>query len=118
MPDNSTMDTLKSLLGNDAEQKIQTVLSSLSGSDSGNENKVAEQEQSETGLQNISPDSASLDSILKIKGIIDELGSQNSDYRSNLLLSLKPFMRGKRQQSIDSAIKLLNLSKLATLFKL
>lgn len=116
MVNNSAMDTLKNLLGDNAEEKIQTVMNSLS-SDSTAQNLPAVSEPSENKAVNIQ-DNQGLEYAMRIKGIIDELGHQNNDSRSNLLLSLKPFMRGSRQQSIDSLIRLLNLTKLTSLFKL
>lgn len=113
MLDNSAMNTLKGLLGDNAEEKIQKVMSSLSGnSEEGSENLPILSEPLSASTDN------SLEYIMRIKGIIDELSSNATDSRSNLLLSLKPFMRSSRQQSIDSAVKLLSLSKLTTLFKL
>ncbi len=114
MPDNSAMDTLKSLLGDNAEEKIQNVLSSLSSNDS---SPASENTDNNLPALSGASDTKGIESIIRIKGIIDELGSSGNDSRANLLLSLKPFMRSNRQQSIDSAIKLLNLSKLASLFK-
>ena len=116
MPNNSAMDTLKNLLGDNAEEKIQNVLSSLS-SEAPKENLPAVSEPPVNTAPSVS-DNGGLEYVMRIKGIIDELGHQNNDSRSNLLLSLKPFMRGSRQQSIDSAVRLLNLTKLTSLFKL
>lgn len=115
MSNNSAMDTLKNLLGDNAEEKIQAVMSSLS-SDSPAENPPSTLPSPKNS--SLVQDNSGLDYALRIKGIIDELGQQNNDSRSNLLLSLKPFMRGSRQQSIDSAVRLLNLTKLTSLFKL
>lgn len=118
---NSAMDTLKGILGNDADKKIQAVMESLSGSTSAPEPPQAAPERSAQKVNNALAslgDDASLDYLLRIKGIIDELGSSRDDPRSNLLMSLKPYMRGSRQKSIDSAVKMLNLTKLSGLFKL
>lgn len=95
------METLKGILGDGAEDKIKNVMDSLSagGDNSG-------------GL-----DSGSLDYILQMKDLIGKLSTSHNDPRSNLLMSLRPYMRTSRQSSIDSAVKLLNLSKLAMLFK-
>ena len=95
------METLKGILGDGAEDKIKNVMDSLSagGGNSG-------------GL-----DSGSLEYILQMKDLIGKLSTSHNDPRSNLLMSLRPYMRTSRQSSIDSAVKLLNLSKLAMLFK-
>ena len=89
------MDTLKDLLGDDAENKIKTVMDMLNGSGKGE-------------------DDNSLD-LSKLQDIGNIL-SNPQDERSRLLLSLKPFMRSSRQKGIDSAVKLLTLSKFSGLF--
>lgn len=94
------METLKGILGDDSEDKIKNAMSSLSlvgGNNGGND--------------------ISMEYISQMKDIIGKLGNSNSDPRANLLMSLKPYMRTRRQGSIDSAVKLLNLAKLAVLFK-
>lgn len=97
------METLKGILGDGAEDKIKSAMSSLSG--------ITPSQQSSLG------DNEAMESLMQMRDIISRLGNSNSDPRANLLLSLKPYMRAKRQGSIDSAIKLLNLAKLAVLFK-
>lgn len=89
------MDTLKDLLGDNAEDKIKTVMDMLKGDGK-------------------SEDNNSLD-LSKLQDIGNIL-SNPQDERSRLLLSLKPFMRSSRQKGIDSAIKLLTLSKFSGLF--
>ncbi|MDY3972616.1 MAG: hypothetical protein SOZ28_07915 [Clostridia bacterium] len=97
------MDTLKNILGNDAEDKIKNVMSSLSSSDNG---EAAE-----------SFDADNLSQLMQIKDIMQSVTSNRNDPRTNLLLSLKPYMRSNRQKSIDSAVKLLGLTNLTKLFK-
>lgn len=92
------MDTLKNLLGDDAEDKIKNVMSSFSG-----DSPSAESESME---------------VAQIREMINQLGSSRNDPRSNLLMSLKPYMRETRRHSIDSAVKLLNLTKLSQLLKM
>ena len=94
------METLKGILGDDSEDKIKNAMSSLSL----------------VGGNNVGND-ISMEYISQMKDIIGKLGNSNSDPRANLLMSLKPYMRTRRQGSIDSAVKLLNLAKLAVLFK-
>ena len=97
------MDTLKNILGDDAEDKIKNVRSSLSPSDNG---EAAE-----------SFDADNLSQLMQIKDIMQSMTSNRNDPRTNLLLSLKPYMRSNRQKSIDSAVKLLGLTNLTKLFK-
>ncbi|MDD6484818.1 MAG: hypothetical protein PUF72_09650 [Clostridiales bacterium] len=93
------MDALKGILGDGAEDKIKNAVNMLSsGSDSSEED--------------------SMEYLSQIKDIADKMASSNSDPRTNLLLSLKPYMRARRQNSIDNAVRFLNFAKIARLFKL
>lgn len=95
------MDTLKQVLGDDAEDKIKSVLSSLSVSDG--------EDKAESGGIDVGE-------LMKLKSIAEQLSDTNDD-RSRLLLSLKPFMRTTRQKGIDNAVRLLSLSKIGGLFQ-
>ena len=50
-----------------------------------------------------------LDTILKIKNIMEKLNSSKSNSGSNLLLALKPFLRESRQSKVDNYIQLLKI---------
>lgn len=114
---NSTMDTLKGLLGENADEKIKSVLSSLSQDTNSGDFETPNQNQ--PIIRNTSAiDTTSIESIAQIKNIVENLTNSSNDSRSSLLLSLKPYMRSSRQSSIDTAIKILNISKLSGLFKL
>lgn len=94
------MDTLKGILGDDAEDKIKTVLNGLQSG--GGALPAAETDVN--------------DYVSQIKNLVGQMGHAN-DSRSNLLMSLKPYMREERRQSIDNAVKILNLTRIAGLFK-
>ena len=93
------MDTLKNILGDDAEDKIKTVMNSLSSADNTSE-----------GID-------SLNQIMQIKNIMDSMAVNKNDPRTNLLLSLKPYMREGRKHSIDSAVRLLGLTNVTKMLK-
>lgn len=97
------MDTLKNLLGSDAEDKIKNVMSSLSTPESGE------------GALPVSTDS--LDQIMQLKSIMESISTNRNDPRTNLLLSLKPYMHGGRQHSIDSAVRLLGLTNITKVLR-
>ncbi len=96
------IDTLKNILGDDAEDKIKNVMSSLSSS----------QTSLPTEMNN-----DGLEQIMQVKNIFDSISQNRNDPRTNLLLSLKPYMRGGRQKSIDSAVKLLGLTNITKLLR-
>ena len=146
------MDTLKSILGDNAEETIQSVMNSLSGGTSGGSGNSGGNNNNNGGgadlgallsnlgaggnsnansggnnggghsgggqspLRNIDPESMAY--LMQMRDIMSKLTDSHNDSRSNLLMSLKPYMRDNRKRSIDSAVRLLNISKLAGLFRL
>lgn len=90
------MNTLKELLGDNAEDTIKGVMDSLSGGSS---------------------EADSSDDSSDLRVLMDKLSNSRSDPRTNLLLSLKPYMSEERKRSIDGAVRLLSLSKLSGLMK-
>ena len=82
-------ETIKSLLDSDAGDAIKSMVNSLS-SGGGK-----------------APDADSLASIGQLKSIAENLANNHSDPRTNLLLSLKPYMHGGRRQTIDGMVKMI-----------
>ncbi|MBR4720305.1 MAG: hypothetical protein IK057_00945 [Clostridia bacterium] len=118
------MDTLKGLLGDDADGKIQNAMNILKNSglmensqnSSSSTQKVAEginkdiKTENNVGLNGLSPEG--LEFINQIKGVVNRMSNTN-DKRSDLLRSLRPFMRTPRQQAIDRAIRIMNIGRFA-----
>ena len=115
------MSTLKGFLGDNADEKIKGAMEMLKSSgmlDSGNENLGNQIENSISGgsvkpsnpVGNSSPalTPEGLEMIGRIKGMFDQMTNTN-DSRSNLLISLKPFMRQDRQRSIGNFVSRLAL---------
>jgi hypothetical protein len=109
------MSTLKGFLGNDAEDKIKKAMELLSANQSSSSDAVQTVQEntppangSNSPAINLTPES--LQMISQIKGMIDNISSTN-DSRSELLRSLKPFVREERQRSIDKAIRLINIGR-------
>lgn len=57
-----------------------------------------------------------MNTILKMKSVMDKMNNSN-DPRSNLLHSLKPYLREGRKEKVDQYANLLNVAKIAELFK-
>ncbi|HIU57206.1 MAG TPA: hypothetical protein IAA61_05265 [Candidatus Ornithomonoglobus merdipullorum] len=96
-------ETLKDILGDNADEKISAVLGMLGGGEGSAPSPV--------------PDGISPELLSQAQGLLGSISSMGGDDRARLLMSLRPFMREKRQHSIDSAVKLLNLAKLSHVFK-
>ena len=123
------MSTLKGFLGDNADEKIGKAMEMLksSGMLEGSRENLGEQiensievggnnqqNQSQTSFPVLTPEG--LEMIGQIKGMFDRVTSSN-DQRSNLLMSLKPFMRTERQRSIDRVTKLMNIARFSGLFR-
>lgn len=123
------MSTLKGFLGDNADEKIGKAMEMLksSGMLDNKENNPAEQIENSILESNIRPQNQAqngplaitpegLEMIGQLKGMFDRVTSTN-DSRSNLLQSLKPFMRTERQRSIDRVTKMMNIARLSGLFR-
>ena len=75
-------------------------------------NNVVEEE---THKEQSSSNNIDFENILKMKSIIEKMNSKE-DPRSNLLLSLKPYLKESRQGKVDQYIQLLNMSKILEVF--
>ena len=55
------------------------------------------------------------ETIMKMKSIIDKMNIKD-DPRSNLLQSLKPYLKESRRSKVDQYIQLMNMSKVMEVF--
>ncbi len=52
-----------------------------------------------------------INTMLKMKSIIDAMNSQKDDPRANLLKSLKPYLKESRKEKVDQYIKIFSMEK-------
>lgn len=57
-----------------------------------------------------------MNTILKMKSVMEKMNNKN-DPRSNLLYSLKPYLREGKKEKLDQYANLLNVAKIAELLK-
>ena len=67
-------------------------------------------------IQNFDFSKIDMNTILKMKSIMEKLNTSN-DSRSNLLYSLKPYLRESKKEKLDQYANLLNVAKIADLLK-
>lgn len=107
LDDPATLNTLSALLGSmqppdhpaEAPQTVEDV--------------PTEQEESQPSIGSV-PQQA--EAMAKIQQMLSQ-SSVVDDPRINLLSSLKPYMRKNRSAKMDQAIRLIQISKMANLFK-
>ncbi len=103
------LDTLKGLLGDNADEKLDGIM------------KIINPDGAPSPSQATSPSSEynelSPEMLEMLKSVMSKMGNGVKDDRTKLLMSLKPYMGADRQSTIDSAIKMLNLSQFSEFFK-
>ena len=102
------MSTLRGILGDGADEKIKNAMDILSSGGISSEKTESKSDTKSGNGINLTPES--LEMISQIKGMFDRISTTN-DSRSELLRSLRPFVRSERQKSIDKAIRLINIGR-------
>ena len=88
-------------------------LSSMLNNKSNNSNSSSNSQKE--GTNNSSTSNIDFETIMKMKTIIDKMNVKD-DPRSNLLLSLKPYLKESRREKLDQYIQLMNISKALDFF--
>lgn len=58
-----------------------------------------------------------INTILKMKDVMNKLNSNQNDPRSNLLLSLKPYLNRHRKEKLDQYMQFLRISQIIEAFQ-
>ena len=95
-------------------EMINNLASSIKNTTSNSKTSSASTENSNTNNSTVS--NIDIATILKIKNIVEALNKKD-DARSNLLYSLKPYLRESRKQKVDQYVNLFKLSGITDLFK-
>ncbi len=101
---NNLMNQFNQMLqNNDIPGDLKNIVDNLKNSSNSNNN-------SDNNNSTSSPD-IDINTILKMKQVMDSMNSNKDDPRTNLLLSLKPYLKESRKQKVDQYIKLFGLGK-------
>lgn len=117
MQNNEIPDNLKDLIDNFKNSSKNNEHNSKSFSVSSDNNSNSDFSNNFDSSAN-SDSSADFDiaTIMKMKQIIDSMHQSKDDPRTNLLLSLKPYLKESRRQKVDQYIKLFGIGKAFELF--
>ena len=104
-------------------QNFSSMMSSNSSGNNKNENNNSNDNNNNninnannnTSNNNFDFSNIDMNTILKMQSIMSKMNNSN-DPRSNLLYSLKPYLREERKAKVDQYANLLNVAKLAELF--
>ena len=112
------MQNLKSMFehNNQIPENMKEMLGSIINSNSQSKDTSSNADLStasapQTNASNSNFDFSKIDmnTLLKMQQIMQVMNSEQSNPRSNLLRSLKPYLRPSRQQQVDQYIQLLNM---------
>lgn len=106
------MNKLNSMLkNNELPDDIKNIVNNFSSS--GKSDSGASSSNNNTSFDTSGID---FDTILKMKTIMDSMNNPQNDPRSNLLKSLKPYLRDSRKSKVDQYIKIFSMGKVFEAF--
>lgn len=88
---------------NEFPEEIQNLLNNFKNS--------SENNSETTNNSNTSNTEFDINTILKMKKIMDSMNSNKDDPRANLLLSLKPYLKESRRKKVDQYVQFFGLGK-------
>lgn len=118
--DENTVNKLKNMMQNgelnDVISKIppemvQNFSSMMNNNSSNSSDTVADEKVANNTNNNFDVSNIDINTIMKMKSIMEKMSSKNNP-SSNLLYSLKPYMRESRKEKIDQYAQLLNIANL------
>lgn len=101
-------------------QKLNNIINNINSSDFNEDNSSSNNSFNNNNFKNFSSGenyknnnlNLDINTILKIKTIMDKYNSFNTSPETNLLLSLKPYLNESRKQKLEQYIQYLKLAKL------
>lgn len=74
-------------------------------------NNIKNSSNDNNSSENSNDSNIDINTILKMKKIMDSVNSNKDDPRSNLLVSLKPYLKESRRKKVDQYIQLFGIGK-------
>ncbi len=103
------MNQINSMLqNNEIPDDIKNMINNFKNSSSSPKNEKDDKNSDTSGSSSPEID---INTILKMKQIIDSMNSNKDDPRANLLMSLKPYLKESRKKKVDQYVKLFGLGK-------
>ncbi len=102
MSDKEATDNLKNIINNFNTSSSNS--SQASDNEKDKKNQSGSESNSSSGIPNFD-----INTILKLKSLMDKFNSSQNDSRANLLLALKPYLTDSKKDKIDLYIKFLKI---------
>ncbi len=98
---------------NNFEDRFQNIFSNFGVDSNNNSNNNSSTSDSNNGFDFSNIDMAT---IMKIKNVMSKMNSNKDDPKSNLLTSLKPYLRNSKKEQLDKYMKIMNLTSVLEVF--
>lgn len=113
---NNTENTSNDSRVNSSSNSSYSNNSNTSTNYSSNPNVSTNTSNNSNNINNFDFSNIDINTIMKMKNIMQKMNSTN-DPRSNLLASLKPYLRDNKKEKLDQYANLMNFAKIAELLK-
>lgn len=115
--DENTLNKLKDMMNKgELNDVMQNFSSMMNNSTYSNQSQPQDQTQGQKNANNFDFSNIDMNTIMKMKSVMEKMNNSN-DPRSNLLYSLKPYLREGKKEKLDQYANLLNVAKIADIFK-
>lgn len=117
MVNNGELNDVISKIPPEMMQNFSSMMNS-NGNGSGNKNSSnnATSSNGNSGSNYFDFSNIDINTVMKMKSVLDKMNSKD-DPRTNLLHSLKPYLRDEKKEKLDQYANLMNVAKIAELFK-
>ncbi|MBP3708680.1 MAG: hypothetical protein J6J36_08835 [Clostridia bacterium] len=118
LSDEETRSNLKNILGNISSSDNSSSKTDFTSQSSSTENannakdNINDSSNSTSDSNKAKNFDFDIQTFLKLQSILKNINNSSNDSRSNLLLSLKPYLRDSKKEKLDQYIKMLNLAKI------
>ncbi len=116
MVDNGNISEAISQISPEVIQNFQKIFQNSSENSSTSSSTQNNPKTSTSSSNNFDFSKIDMNTMMKISSLLNNM-NQKDDPRSNLIYSLKPFLRDSKKEKIDQYATLLNLTKMADFFK-
>lgn len=103
----------KDSISPDMATNLMNILNGYNSSDKNNSDNNSKNTNTENTTNPLN--GIDFETIMKMKSIIDKMNIKD-DPRSNLLLSLKPYLKESRKEKLDQYMQLLSISRVLDVF--
>lgn len=123
--DENTMNKLNDMLKNGDISKLMANVppdmlanfsNMMNNNSSTSNNGQIDNSQSSANSGNFDFSNIDINTIMKMKNVMEKMNNKN-DPRSNLLASLKPYLRNEKKEKLDQYANLMNFAKIADILR-